>query len=42
MDRNGHGRKPSVSTLYFCDKEGSIYVLPRELKGDLANPRQLW
>ena len=38
---DGHGRKPSISTLYFCDKEGNVYVLPRKMKADFAKPRPL-
>jgi len=36
---DGHGRKPSESTLYFCDKKGNVRSLPREMKGDFARPR---
>ncbi|MEJ2700817.1 MAG: BNR-4 repeat-containing protein [Sedimentisphaerales bacterium] len=38
---DGHGRKPSKSSLYFCDKQGNVYVLPREMIGDLARPKLL-
>jgi hypothetical protein len=38
---DGHGRKPSQSTLYFCDKRGNVYVLPREMTGELAKPKLL-
>ncbi len=38
---DGHGRKPSESSLYFCDKEGNVRVLPREMKEDSARPRVL-
>jgi len=38
---DGHGRKPSESTLYFCDKDGNVRVLPREMKGDFARPALL-
>jgi len=35
---DGHGRKPSESNLYFCDKKGNVYCLPREMKGEFARP----
>ncbi|MEA2062575.1 MAG: BNR-4 repeat-containing protein [Gemmatimonadota bacterium] len=35
---DGHGRKPSESNLYFCDREGRVYRLPREMKGKWARP----
>jgi len=38
---DGHGRKPSLSVLYFCDKRGNTYVLPREMKDDFARPQLL-
>ena len=38
---DGHGRKPSQSSLYFCDKQGNVRLLPREMTGDFAEPRLL-
>ena len=38
---DGHGRKPSQSLLYFCDKQGNVYVLPREMDQEFAKPRLL-
>ena len=38
---DGHGRKPSPSCLYFCDKSGNVRVLPREMKEDFAKPKLL-
>jgi len=38
---DGHGRKPSQSTLYFCDKQGKVYILPREMTEELAKPKPL-
>ncbi|HIG31380.1 MAG TPA: hypothetical protein EYQ50_27665 [Verrucomicrobiales bacterium] len=35
---DGHGRKPSLSNLYFCDKAGNVRVLPRKMDGDFAKP----
>jgi len=36
---DGHARKPSESSLYFCDKEGNVRVLPREMAEDFAAPK---
>lgn len=38
---DGHGRKPSSSSLYFCDKQGNVRVLPREMSEDLVKPKLL-
>jgi hypothetical protein len=38
---DGHGRKPSQSTLYFCDKQGNVYVLPRKMTKELVKPMLL-
>jgi hypothetical protein len=38
---DGDGRRPSESRLYFCDREGNAWHLPREMKGDFARPRSL-
>jgi len=38
---DGHGRKPSQSNLYFCDKKGHVRVLPRRMTEDLETPRLL-
>jgi len=38
---DGHGRKPSPSSLYFCDKEGNVRVLPREMAEDFVRPKLL-
>lgn len=35
---DGHGRQPSESRLYFCDKQGNVYRLPPEMDGDFATP----
>jgi hypothetical protein len=35
---DGHGRKPSESHLYFCDREGTVRMLPRTMSGDFAVP----
>jgi len=36
---DGHGRQPSPSSLYFCDIEGNVRVLPRVMDGDFARPQ---
>jgi hypothetical protein len=38
---DGHGRKPSESSLYFCDKEGNVRVLPRKMAEDFVRPELL-
>jgi hypothetical protein len=38
---DGHGRKPSQSSLYFCDKEGNVHVLPRVMTENFAKPEML-
>ncbi len=38
---DGHARKPSASTLYFCDKKGTVYALPRKMTGETARPERL-
>jgi hypothetical protein len=38
---DGHGRKPSESYLYFCDKEGTVRILPRKMAGDSIKPEVL-
>lgn len=36
---DGHGRRPSLSTLYFCDRDGTVRVLPREMKTSTEVPQ---
>jgi len=31
---DGHGREPSQSSLYFSDRDGNVYVLPRKVAAD--------
>ncbi|HUS47318.1 MAG TPA: BNR-4 repeat-containing protein [Phycisphaerae bacterium] len=38
---DGHARKPSQSCLYFCDKEGNTFALPRRMTGEFAKPRRI-
>lgn len=35
---DGHGRQESISNLYFCDKVGNVYMLPRQMTTDFAKP----
>jgi len=35
---DGHGRKPSESRLYFCDRQGNVRMLPTEMDGPFATP----
>ena len=35
---DGHGRQPSASRLYFCDKAGTVYLLPPEMRGEFDKP----
>jgi hypothetical protein len=35
---DGHGRQPSDSRLYFCDKAGNVFRLPPKMTGDFAKP----
>ena len=39
---DGHGRKPSLSTLYFCDKQGNVYVLPQKMSVNFTKPKLLY
>ncbi|HID23595.1 MAG TPA: hypothetical protein EYP14_14520, partial [Planctomycetaceae bacterium] len=38
---DGHGRKPSESNLYFCTKQGDVFMLPRRMNSDRATPKRL-
>jgi hypothetical protein len=38
---DGHGRMPSHSSLYFCDKQGNVRLLPREMPEDFVEPKNL-
>lgn len=35
---DGHGRQPSESRLYFCDKEGNVFMLPPQMDSEMAKP----
>ena len=36
---DGHARKWSPSTIYFCDKKGNVYALPTRMTADAARPQ---
>ena len=38
---DGHGRELSQSRLYFCDREGNVYILPTTMEGDFAKPTKV-
>jgi hypothetical protein len=39
---DGHGRKPSESRLYFCDRTGShVFRLPVDMAGESARPEPI-
>ncbi|HPA06584.1 MAG TPA: BNR-4 repeat-containing protein [Candidatus Hydrogenedentes bacterium] len=35
---DGHGREPSISRLYFCNRDGDVFRLPFDMEGDTAKP----
>ena len=35
---DGNGRRPSVSRLYFCDRDLNVYRMPLTVTGDFAAP----
>ena len=38
---DGNGRKPSDSHLYFSDKEGNVFMLPKEIKKPGTKPEKI-
>jgi len=36
---DGHGRKPSISCLYFCNQNGDVFQLPRKMTAETAKPK---
>lgn len=38
---DGHGRKRSLSHLYFCDSKGNVYQLPEQMDADFVKPVRL-
>ena len=35
---DGHGREPSPSRLYFCNRKGEVFQLPEKMAGDFQKP----
>ena len=35
---DGHGRQPSQSDLYFCDKQGHVFKMPRTFEANVIKP----
>jgi hypothetical protein len=35
---DGNGRKPSESNIYFCDKSGNVFTLPRHITEPMIRP----
>jgi hypothetical protein len=38
---DGHGREPSESRLYFCNRDGDVFRLPPGMAGDVARPERV-
>ncbi|MBN2640062.1 MAG: BNR-4 repeat-containing protein [Victivallales bacterium] len=38
---DGHGREQSDSSIYFCDKNGNVRLLPREMNSNTAKPKTI-
>ncbi len=38
---DGHGRQPSASSLYFANRAGEVFRLPREMNDDFTRPQKL-
>ena len=38
---DGDGLKPSISRMYFCDRDFNVYRLPLRFEGDFAKPEPL-
>jgi len=38
---DGNGRKPSDSSIYFCNKQGDVFRLPQKMDGDFAKPEKV-
>jgi hypothetical protein len=35
---DGHGRQPSPSRLYFCNRDGEVFMLPPKMDDEFARP----
>ncbi len=38
---DGHGRRPSESSIYFCDRAGNVYRLPRVMAAEFVKPEKI-
>jgi hypothetical protein len=38
---DGHGREPSESSIYFCNKAGRVFRLPRQMSAESMRPKRL-
>ncbi|MBN1127182.1 MAG: BNR-4 repeat-containing protein [Sedimentisphaerales bacterium] len=38
---DGHGRQPSESRLYFCNREGDVFILPQKMESDFIKPEKV-
>jgi hypothetical protein len=38
---DGHGRQPSESRLYFCNKAGDVFRLPVQMAADAEKPQRM-
>lgn len=38
---DGNGREPSESSIYFCNRDGDVFKLPRKMTGDEAAPEKV-
>jgi hypothetical protein len=38
---DGHGRQPSPSRIYFCNRDGEVFMLPPEMDSDSARPTRV-
>lgn len=38
---DGHGRKPSDSRFYFCNRDGDVFKLPVEMTTDFQKPERM-
>jgi len=38
---DGHGRRPSKSRLYFCDRDGNVFLLPESMSSQRQRPIRL-
>jgi len=38
---DGHGRQPSKSRLYYCNREGQVFMLPETMDTPQVRARKL-